>query len=338
MQRDDFLLWETTTLDTIDFKRVYVDMAGGDVLAGLLLSQIVFWHLPNRKGKTKMRVRKEDELWVAHADNTWYNEIRLTEKQARRARLHLVEIGLLVAKRFMFGGTLTMHLRIEWHSFFVALKKYGIPDEIDDLQLGEEELPVEEVGSALEGGSHLPCRAVGSALGGSSLTETTENTAENTAETTTPHSTFKPPMYINNPFRPAPKPQRIKAKTAMGVEPELIECNMPKLQLTIARLGKQKRLTENQANEILAVQENTISYKEGEDPTPAYTIQYIVQLLDWAEKKQKEKRRSKERPLTVDAIINAITNPTNYQKWLDDHLVKEGEVYDSNEHDESWQF
>jgi hypothetical protein len=338
MQRDDFLLWETTTHDTVDFKRVYVDMAGGDVLAGLLLSQIVFWHLPNRRGKTKMRVRKNDELWVAHSDNDWYDEIRLTEKQARRARLHLVENGLLVAKRFMFNGVLTMHLRIEWSNFFIALKEHGTPDEIDDLQLGEEELPIEEVGSAQEGSSHLPCRAVASALEGSSLTEITTKTTPETTTQTTPHTTFKPPIYMNNPFRPSPKPELVKAKSTFGVEPELVECHMPKLQLTISRIAKQKRLTRDQVKDIHAIQESVIPFKEGEDPTPFYTVEYVERIIGWAEKKQKEKRRNKEFPLSVDAIVNAIINPTNYQKWLDENLVKEGETYDSNEHDESWQF
>ena len=44
MNFDDFLKWEQSSRDTVDFKTVYVDMVG-DLLAGLMLSQIVFWHL-----------------------------------------------------------------------------------------------------------------------------------------------------------------------------------------------------------------------------------------------------------------------------------------------------
>ena len=52
---DHFLLWEHASRDAIMVKRVYIDMAG-DVIAGLMLSQIVYWHLPNDEGKTRLRV------------------------------------------------------------------------------------------------------------------------------------------------------------------------------------------------------------------------------------------------------------------------------------------
>ena len=50
-----FLTWEKTTWDTVDFKRIYVDMAG-DRVAGLMLSQLVYWCLlPNKNGKSKLQ-------------------------------------------------------------------------------------------------------------------------------------------------------------------------------------------------------------------------------------------------------------------------------------------
>jgi len=45
-----FLEWEGKARDAIDCKRHYIDLAGGDVVAGLLLSQIMYWHLPPKKG------------------------------------------------------------------------------------------------------------------------------------------------------------------------------------------------------------------------------------------------------------------------------------------------
>jgi len=47
MEFNEFLSWELTTRDTIDFKKIYVDIAG-DLIAGLLLSQIIYWHLPSK--------------------------------------------------------------------------------------------------------------------------------------------------------------------------------------------------------------------------------------------------------------------------------------------------
>jgi hypothetical protein len=42
MNYKEFIAHERASLDTIDFKRVYVDVTNGDLVAGLLLSQIVF--------------------------------------------------------------------------------------------------------------------------------------------------------------------------------------------------------------------------------------------------------------------------------------------------------
>src|SRR5690242_12918261 len=82
----NFLLWESASRDTIDFKKVYVDM-NGDLISGLVLSQIVYWHLPGNGGKTKLRVRHDGELWIAKSADAWWNEIRCTGKQVDRALL-----------------------------------------------------------------------------------------------------------------------------------------------------------------------------------------------------------------------------------------------------------
>ena len=36
-----FLTWEVRSRDTLEVKRCYVDVAGGDLIAGILLSQII---------------------------------------------------------------------------------------------------------------------------------------------------------------------------------------------------------------------------------------------------------------------------------------------------------
>ena len=56
-----FVQWELASRETIDFKMIYVDIAGGDILAGLLLSQIIFWNLPGKDGRSKLRVQKENK-------------------------------------------------------------------------------------------------------------------------------------------------------------------------------------------------------------------------------------------------------------------------------------
>ena len=108
---DSFLSWEGTTRDTIDFKRIYVDMAG-DLVAGLLLSQLVYWHLDGRDGRTKLRVFRDGHGWVAKQRDDWWDEVRITPKQFDRACKILVDKGLITKTYFRFAGLRTMHLRI----------------------------------------------------------------------------------------------------------------------------------------------------------------------------------------------------------------------------------
>ncbi len=114
--KKQFLAWEATTHDTIDFKKIYVDMAG-DILAGLMLSEIVYWFLPSKRGENKLRVQKEGEYWLAVSRAEWWDRIRLTPRQADTAIAKLLGCGLLVKKVFKFDGTPTTHVRINWEMF-----------------------------------------------------------------------------------------------------------------------------------------------------------------------------------------------------------------------------
>lgn len=102
----EFLRWEAATRDTIDFKTIYVDMAE-DLHAGLLLSQIVYWHLGD-----KLRVEKNGKLWIAKAHAAWWSEVRLTAMQARRALEILKRKGLIEVSIRRFDGSPTTHIRI----------------------------------------------------------------------------------------------------------------------------------------------------------------------------------------------------------------------------------
>lgn len=116
---DDFLLWEAKSRDTIDFKKIYVDIAG-DLVAGLLLSQVIYWYLPDSQGKSKLRVQKDDHLWIAKGREDWWEEIRITAKQFDRACKILVSKGILIKDYFMFDGFRTVHIRLD-HDQFMAL-------------------------------------------------------------------------------------------------------------------------------------------------------------------------------------------------------------------------
>ncbi len=78
--------------ETLSRQEDYVDMTG-DLLSGILLGQIVYWHLPSKDGRSKLRVQKEGKLWLAKGRADWYDEIRITPKQFDRAIKILVEQG-----------------------------------------------------------------------------------------------------------------------------------------------------------------------------------------------------------------------------------------------------
>jgi len=61
---------------------MYIDIAE-DIIAGLLLSQIVYWYLPSKQdGKPKLRVKKDGEYWLAkNRVTTGGDECRIKPRQ-----------------------------------------------------------------------------------------------------------------------------------------------------------------------------------------------------------------------------------------------------------------
>lgn len=112
----DFLLWEHSTRDVLDFKKAYVDMAG-DALAGLVLSEIVYWHLPNKKEQSKLRIFKDEKYWIAVRRYEWWDRTRLSPRQADRAIAILREQVLIETDVFKFYGEPTMHIHLLESSF-----------------------------------------------------------------------------------------------------------------------------------------------------------------------------------------------------------------------------
>ena len=112
----DFLSWEKASRDTIDFKKVYVDMTG-DIIAGLFLSQLLYWHLPNKKGEDKLRILREDKMWLAKSAPEWWDECRISPRELDRAKKSLVGIGLIETRVWKFGGKPTTHFHLNSERF-----------------------------------------------------------------------------------------------------------------------------------------------------------------------------------------------------------------------------
>ena len=113
LPKEQFIAWELASHDAIDVKRCYVDIAG-DLVSGILLSQIIYWHLPNKKGKSKLRVQHKGNSWIAKKREAWWDECRITAKQFDRASAILKNKGLIEMQVFKFNGAPMKHIRLNW--------------------------------------------------------------------------------------------------------------------------------------------------------------------------------------------------------------------------------
>lgn len=118
----EFFIQEEVSVDSIDVKRIYLKMAG-DIVAGVILSQIVFWYLPDKEWRSKLRVYRDGYLWIAKSRSAWEEEegIPISPRQVDRALTILKKAGLVKTVIHRFSGVPTIHIRLtekfleEWH-------------------------------------------------------------------------------------------------------------------------------------------------------------------------------------------------------------------------------
>jgi DnaD/phage-associated family protein len=137
---DHFLGWEAASRDTIDLKRCYVDVAGG-LVPGLLLSQIIYWHLP-KNGKTKLRVERDGRMWLAKRRTDWFDECRLTAKQFDRGIRLLRRRGLVTTGLFKFAGNPMVHIAVNFEVLIERLDSVLPKGENPISPEGNTELPL----------------------------------------------------------------------------------------------------------------------------------------------------------------------------------------------------
>lgn len=175
----------------------YVDMAG-DLIAGALLGQILYWFGAGKDGKSRARIVKDGFLWIAKTRADWWDEIRISPKQYDRAAKILKEKGFIEIKTFKFYGNPTTHIRIVPEAINAALDAWKLEQVKTILPDGEEPAAhgfsplrnngLPETGTTfLPEGEQWPSPQGNNVIteSGISLTENvTENKKENTAENT----------------------------------------------------------------------------------------------------------------------------------------------------------
>ncbi len=121
MDRKKFFLWEAASRDTIDVKRCYIDVSK-DLVAGILLSQIIYWFLPGKNGKPRVTIEKQGRYWLAKKREDWWAECRITPKQFDRAITILETEGIVTTKVFKFGPETVKHISMNWDVFLALLE------------------------------------------------------------------------------------------------------------------------------------------------------------------------------------------------------------------------
>ena len=175
----------------------YVDICG-DLIAGALLGQILYWFGVGKDGKSRARIVKDGYLWIAKARADWWDEIRITPKQYDRAAKILKDKGFIEVKTYKFAGNPTTHLRIIPEAIAAALDAWKservssmLPDGEQPAAPGYAPMGNNDVLQTsitmLPDGQHQHAQEVNNGVTetGTTLTETLEKTnQENTAERT----------------------------------------------------------------------------------------------------------------------------------------------------------
>lgn len=173
---------------------VYVDITG-DLVAGALLGQILYWFGADRNGRTRARIVKDGFYWIAKTRNDWWHEIRISAKQYDRAAKILKDAGFIEIKTMKFNGNPTTHIRIVPHVLNEAIdawkwervKEAGLmtvemPDAVGFSPFGNNGIPEVATTAFTDGEEH------NAPFGNNEIPESvislTENTAKHTNENT----------------------------------------------------------------------------------------------------------------------------------------------------------
>jgi len=94
------------------FRPVFSDIAG-DLVAGILLSQLVFYFTPFDKMPSPHLVLRDGEFWLPRERTAWRDEIGISPKQFDRACDLLVTLQLISRRVYAIEGNRTMmHLSL----------------------------------------------------------------------------------------------------------------------------------------------------------------------------------------------------------------------------------
>ena len=114
---NEFYTIEHKKTQRVNFEMTYVDIAQGDVIAGLLLSQIIYWFSPTKEGRNKTKVVYKGRRAIAKGRDEWYDEIRVSARQYDRAIGILKDVGVVSVENSMFNARRTPFIMLNESKF-----------------------------------------------------------------------------------------------------------------------------------------------------------------------------------------------------------------------------
>jgi hypothetical protein len=109
---------------SISVNKMIIDICDGDLNAGVLFSQILYWFGNDEHGNSRTRLIKNNEPCIAKEQNEWYEEVRLSKDQVKKSLKLLVQKGFIRVKNLMFNGFRTNHIWINENTIHDALDIY----------------------------------------------------------------------------------------------------------------------------------------------------------------------------------------------------------------------
>ena len=83
-------------LEFTQYKHLYVDMCDGDLVAGILLSRIIYWFgKSNQDGKPRVKHRHNGRLCLIKHRSDWWHECRVSERSYDRCIKILKDQGYI---------------------------------------------------------------------------------------------------------------------------------------------------------------------------------------------------------------------------------------------------
>lgn len=156
-------------------QHAYIDIAG-DLIAGTLLSQIMYWFSLDKNKKSKIRIFKDGNYWLAKGREDWYEEIRISPKQYDTAVKKLKEKGLVETKLYKFNAVPTTHIRPVFTEINSKINEWKKKIELEIESGNDTDIPMSE-NSILPNGENGNSKSVNMEVDktANSLTENTNN-------------------------------------------------------------------------------------------------------------------------------------------------------------------